>query len=74
MNKNFLTLYKKQAGCCAICYTSFDASEKSVQIDHNPTTGKIRGLLCKNCNTGLRKFKEDIESLQRAVFYIESEK
>ena len=69
--KEFLTLYKSQAGCCAICYTPLAVSGKDTHIDHSHTTGKVRGLLCNNCNTGIGKFNENIAALRRAVFYIE---
>ena len=34
------------------------------------TTGKIRGLLCRNCNRALGAFKDNVERLQRAIDYI----
>lgn len=43
---------------------------KRLAVDHNHTTGKVRGLLCGNCNVGLGKFKEDLFNLQSAYKYI----
>jgi predicted transcriptional regulator YheO len=33
--------------------------------------GKVRGLLCMNCNTALGGFKENIDILQKAIEYLE---
>jgi hypothetical protein len=39
-------------------------------IDHCHTTGKVRGLLCNGCNTGIGMFKESIPALLKAADYI----
>lgn len=51
---------------CAIC----DQIEIDLFVDHDHDTGKIRGLLCHNCNVGLGWFKDDIISMLNAVEYI----
>ena len=40
-------------------------------VDHNHTTGKIRGLLCHKCNSMLGYIKESPLTLQRAVAYLQ---
>lgn len=47
---------------------SFGRMELS--IDHCHTTGKVRGLLCRQCNIALGKFKEDVTILQSAIAYL----
>jgi len=54
---------------CAICKKP---SHKTLHIDHDHTTGKVRGLLCSTCNTGIGFFNEDIDSLNNAVKYLKS--
>ena len=51
---------------CVICGSS------QVFIDHNHTTGKIRGRLCRHCNTGLGMFREDVNLLEAAKKYLTS--
>lgn len=40
-------------------------------IDHCHKTGKIRGILCPNCNKALGLFKENTTALQNAIKYLE---
>ena len=60
---------KAQDGVCAIC-GGLCKSGKRLAVDHNHTTGKIRDLLCGNCNGGLGKFLENPELLLKAADYI----
>lgn len=43
-------------------------------VDHNHTTGMVRGLLCKNCNTGIGMLKESPDRLFAAFNYLEDDK
>ena len=62
--------------CCAICLQeekSLDNRKnksRDLAVDHCHETGKVRGLLCWQCNTSLGKFKDSIEILQRAIDYL----
>jgi len=47
----------EQANGCAICEERID--EASLHIDHDHQTGKIRGLLCHNCNRALGGLRDD---------------
>lgn len=60
--------------CCAICRKKFEGTETgydSICVDHDHDTNEVRGLLCRYCNIGLGKFKDNVESLRRAVNYLE---
>jgi hypothetical protein len=58
-----------QDGVCAICATSCDTG-MNLAVDHCHDTKKVRGLLCKNCNTAIGLLKEDVENMNKAINYI----
>ena len=58
-----------QNNLCAICNKP---SDKTLHIDHDHETGRIRGLLCHSCNVGIGLFKEDVDSLASAITYLTS--
>jgi hypothetical protein len=47
---------------------------KSLAVDHCHVTGKIRGLLCINCNQDLGKFMDREELLDKAKNYLKGSK
>lgn len=61
-----------QNSCCAICKTHTDnCLHQQLSVDHDHTTGKVRALLCEQCNTALGKFKDSPELLREAADYVE---
>jgi hypothetical protein len=66
--ENHLELIKNQNGCCAICKQI--PCKKGLVIDHDHSTGEIRGLLCNKCNMGLGAFNDDISSFNNAIKYL----
>ena len=63
----------EQNGLCAICDEDLSTSFR-VSVDHNHKTGKVRGILCNNCNLGLGIFRDSIELIQKAQTYLEKHK
>ncbi len=61
-------LYVGQNGCCALCGKT--VAYNRVSTDHDHETGKVRGLLCQGCNTGIGLLGDNIEGLQRAIEYL----
>lgn len=66
--QDFAELLALQSGKCA------NKACKNVAevIDHDHATGKVRGLLCLKCNSGLGFFDDDPEKLRGALQYLES--
>lgn len=62
-------IMEEQFNCCGICGKNRKEFKKDFHLDHNHTTGKKRGLLCSNCNSGFGFFKEDIKILESAIEY-----
>lgn len=56
-----------QGNKCAVCETSFT---KTPCIDHDHTTGAIRGLLCRHCNLMLGYAKDNPGTLRKAIAYL----
>lgn len=68
-------MLKNQDNKCAICNnyqttTKPNGEIRDLDVDHNHKTGKIRGLLCGSCNTGLGLLKEDVLILQNVIKYL----
>jgi len=55
---------------CAICLEKC-ASGRRLSVDHDHNTGRVRGLLCLNCNRAIGNFKEDVNSIKNAITYLE---
>lgn len=74
----FIDLAKSQDNKCPICLSELDFSKKlssnKAVMDHCHTSLKNRQVLCSGCNTGLGKFNDDIDTLKRAIDYLEKHK
>lgn len=65
----------KQNRRCGICDAEFvmgagNDNPRQMHVDHCHTTGVVRGLLCRDCNLGLGRFKDSPRSLARAIRYL----
>lgn len=69
----YLRMVDEQKGRCFLCGSRGSGKDKKLCVDHNHTTGKIRGLLCWNCNVGIGLFKEDPDLLRKVIDYIGKE-
>lgn len=73
-------MLRDQDNKCAICGqemflhgTSADKN-KIAHVDHDHKTGKVRGLLCNECNIGLGKFMDNTDYLLSAISYLKKNK
>jgi hypothetical protein len=75
--EEYLGLFSKQHGSCAICktplelYGSMADRYKIAHVDHCHSSGKVRGLLCSKCNVGLGAFKDNQTALRNAADYLD---
>ena len=69
--EDYDSLVQKQNGVCAICKEP-ERRHPHLLVDHNHETGKVRGLLCDNCNKGLGHFKDNLGKLLKAVGYLQT--
>lgn len=65
----FAILHAVQFGGCAICGKW--VTEREANVDHCHRSGKVRGLLCRDCNLGLGNFKDDPALLALAIKYLQ---
>ena len=66
-------MLERQNGKCQICFCVFDlrGSQRTMpHIDHDHSTGKVRGLLCHGCNSAIGYAREDIDLLVNCIKYL----
>lgn len=64
-DQQYEMILQTQGWVCAIC------GDTPIAVDHDHQTGKVRGVLCRCCNTGLGHFKDKAELLVTAASYLE---
>jgi len=73
--EDYLILLETHNNVCGICKkpeTSISrfGTPKRLTIDHCHITGRIRGLLCDNCNRGIGHLQDNVSILQAALEYL----
>lgn len=70
-------MFEAQNGVCAICRQPEREGKdgpRLLAVDHCHATGKVRGLLCFNCNAALGNLGDDAALLRAALTYLEESK
>ena len=69
-------LVLKQGGLCAACGNPETVSKRgrppSLCVDHDHTTGVVRGLLCNRCNQALGLLQDDPDRIRGLLSYVQS--
>jgi len=69
--QEYMDILDSQGGVCYICERK--PVNRRLAVDHDHSTGNVRGLLCKGCNRDiLGHLRDDPAALQRAIDYLHS--
>lgn len=71
--QDYERMLEAQGGFCAIC-RCLDPLGRRLAVDHDHTNGRVRGLLCRSCNTALGKFSDSPLLLLSALAYVSKSK
>ena len=66
---DYLAHWRFQGGLCAICYGRFGS--EILCVDHDHSSQRVRGLLCRICNLGIGKFKDRPQIIATLRDYID---
>ena len=65
--EQYETLLAQQGGVCGICGKP---PQEPLCVDHSHATGRVRGLLCRKCNTALGSFDDDVSVMAAGIAYL----
>ena len=71
--ETYADLLEKQGHACAVCQTTIPGNgrgDRRFDVDHNHKTGKVRGLLCRNCNVTLGVLENKRDRLAKLEEYL----
>lgn len=73
--EEYIAMSVSQGGVCAICeqpeHVTWRGAVKMLSVDHNHTTGKVRGLLCNDCNHMIGQARESRDRFLSAIRYLD---
>ena len=69
--KEFYLDSMKSCDCCKVEWNPLIHTRRFA-IDHNHSTGNIRGILCHPCNTSLGLLEESTDKMKQLIFYTEN--
>ena len=68
--ETYNSMYAAQGGCCAICKKHQSELKRTLSVDHCHRTGRVRALLCGNCNKGIGNLQDDPALVTAALSYL----
>lgn len=66
----YIKLFSEQNNSCAICKSEEPSNSRGWHVDHNHTTGVVRGILCHHCNLLLGNARDNPQVLEEAIKYL----
>lgn len=65
-------LFLAQNGLCKGCLKHASQLPKNLAVDHDHSTGLVRGLLCTQCNFAVAHSQDSAATLRRLADYLEA--
>lgn len=69
--EDYNKIFDNQNESCALCFRK--PGKFPLHVDHSHKTGKVRGLLCHQCNWYLGTIDEDPSIIDRIIAYLKVE-
>lgn len=69
--EEFVELHAAQSGQCAACSKLIPLRGRETHVDHDHSTGIVRGLLCFHCNSALGQLADSPKRIRQLLTYIE---
>jgi hypothetical protein len=69
---DYAKMHDAQGGRCGMCRLPSGLFTGTLAVDHCHKTGRVRGLLCSTCNSGIGLLRESPEILEAAKLWISS--
>lgn len=68
------TMMQEQKGLCPGCLRNLErlGTKKGWHVDHDHSTGTVRGLLCAHCNLSVGQARDNATVLRRLAQYLDS--
>lgn len=67
----FQAMLERQGGKCRLCGKDVTLKQKDAHMDHCHTTGRLRAILCRACNTGVGMLGDSAALLRKAAEYLD---
>lgn len=70
---DYLRMIEDTGSACPVCTSTFTSKGKHKRcVDHDHTSGTIRGIICMMCNFAIGQFDDDADNVERAIAYLRS--